>query len=228
MFLSNELRLRLLAVAITVLMCAGLWLVGTSATAAKQTPATTCATCPQIQHVVIIVKENHSFDNIFGQFPGANGTNVAQEGTNSVLMGILLMSSLPTCLHSSSAALEGVNGGKMNDFYKLNGSNENGQDVSDSEYEGWQIPDYYQYASQYALADHFFSTVMGPSFPNHLALIQGNADHVIGNPHGPEGFNTWGCSAAHPSMWTPITTVRPRRSIRALVPRMPSQPPQPP
>jgi phospholipase C len=26
-----------------------------------------------IQHVVIIVKENHTFDNYFGTFPGANG-----------------------------------------------------------------------------------------------------------------------------------------------------------
>src|SRR5690349_4645514 len=26
-----------------------------------------------IRHVVIIVKENHTFDNYFGQFPGADG-----------------------------------------------------------------------------------------------------------------------------------------------------------
>src|SRR5579864_5074539 len=26
-----------------------------------------------IEHIVIIVKENHSFDNYFGSFPGANG-----------------------------------------------------------------------------------------------------------------------------------------------------------
>src|SRR6266852_3589394 len=26
-----------------------------------------------IQHVVIIVKENHAFDNYFGRFPGADG-----------------------------------------------------------------------------------------------------------------------------------------------------------
>ena len=26
-----------------------------------------------IEHVVIIVKENHSFDNYFGSFPGVNG-----------------------------------------------------------------------------------------------------------------------------------------------------------
>ena len=26
-----------------------------------------------IEHVVIIVKENHTFDNYFGTYPGANG-----------------------------------------------------------------------------------------------------------------------------------------------------------
>ncbi len=27
-----------------------------------------------VEHVVIIVKENHSFDNYFGSFPGVNGS----------------------------------------------------------------------------------------------------------------------------------------------------------
>ena len=26
-----------------------------------------------VEHVIIIFKENHSFDNYFGRFPGANG-----------------------------------------------------------------------------------------------------------------------------------------------------------
>lgn len=31
-----------------------------------------------IQHVVLIIKENHSFDNSFGSFPGVNGPNFRQ------------------------------------------------------------------------------------------------------------------------------------------------------
>ena len=37
----------------------------------------TAATIP-IKHVVVIVKENHTFDNYFGSFPGAAGTSVCQ------------------------------------------------------------------------------------------------------------------------------------------------------
>jgi phospholipase C len=32
----------------------------------------------QLRHIVIIVKENHTFDNYFGTFPGANGAALAQ------------------------------------------------------------------------------------------------------------------------------------------------------
>ncbi len=31
-----------------------------------------------IEHVVIVVKGNHTFDNYFGTFPGANGVVLAQ------------------------------------------------------------------------------------------------------------------------------------------------------
>ncbi len=31
-----------------------------------------------IKHVVVIVKENHTFDNYFGSFPGAEGTSTCQ------------------------------------------------------------------------------------------------------------------------------------------------------
>src|SRR5262249_11870875 len=31
-----------------------------------------------IEHVVIIVKENHTFDNYFGTFPGANGVEIGE------------------------------------------------------------------------------------------------------------------------------------------------------
>src|SRR6202165_3305140 len=35
-----------------------------------------------IQHVVIIVKENHAFDNYFGRFPGADGDPNLQTATD--------------------------------------------------------------------------------------------------------------------------------------------------
>ena len=36
------------------------------------------ATSP-IKHVVIVVKENHGYDNYFGAFPGGNGATMSRE-----------------------------------------------------------------------------------------------------------------------------------------------------
>jgi len=44
-----------------------------------------------------------------------------------------------------------------------------------------QIPYYWDYASQYVLMDNYFSSVQGPSLPNHLYLIAGQAGGIVTN-----------------------------------------------
>src|SRR5215831_18514970 len=39
----------------------------------------------QIEHIVFIIKENHSFDNYFGTFPGANGATSGTISTGQVI-----------------------------------------------------------------------------------------------------------------------------------------------
>jgi phospholipase C len=51
-----------------------------------------------IQHVIFLVKENRTFDNYFGRFPGANG---ATTGTTSDGRTVPL-GPLPTALHRTS------------------------------------------------------------------------------------------------------------------------------
>ena len=159
--------------------------------------------CNTIQHVFVIVKENHTFDNLFGQFPNADGTRYAHVGSN-----VVLMPQTPDALsrdigHDSNYATRAVAGGQMNGFHLIPGAHQHGVDVADSQYTQSQIPLYWQYAQHFGLADHFFSTILGPSFPNHLVLIQGNADSVINNPtNGGSNASTsgaataiWGCDA---------------------------------
>src|SRR6516165_9334536 len=59
-----------------------------------------------IQHVVIIMLENHTFDNYFGTFPGAYGVTLPQAPNP-----------MPRDYnHGSEAALAGIDGGKMDHF----------------------------------------------------------------------------------------------------------------
>src|SRR5919199_4803221 len=42
------------------------------------TPATVAQARAKIKHVVFVLLENHSFDNVFGRFPGADGATTAK------------------------------------------------------------------------------------------------------------------------------------------------------
>ncbi len=44
------------------------------------------------------------------------------------------------------------------------------------------IPDLWSYAQHFTLDDHFFSTIAGPSFPNHLTLLAGTSANVVDDP----------------------------------------------
>src|SRR5206468_3995265 len=121
-----------------------------------------------ITHIVIIDRENHSFDNLFGTFPGADGATTARTSTGKVVKLIRTPDhTLLDISHSGGAASFAVNGGKMNQFNLLPGAIQNGKDYANSQYRESDIPSYWAYAKTFALDDHFFSTIMGPSFPNH-------------------------------------------------------------
>ena len=55
---------------------------GAAATIRPEVPtfdASQLKTKTPIKHVVILMQENHSFDNMFGLFPGADGVSVGME-----------------------------------------------------------------------------------------------------------------------------------------------------
>jgi phospholipase C len=107
-----------------------------------------------IEHVVIIVKENHTFDNYFGAFPGADGAvlDVAQNPPPDD----------PLHRHETWMARDG-------------------DTVHRVQYGQADIPGYWTLARDFTLCDNYFSEVAGPSTPNHLMLICADAP-VINNP----------------------------------------------
>jgi phospholipase C len=106
------------------------------------------------QHVVIIVKENHTFDNYFGTFPGANGVNLAHAANPPATD--------PPHDHASW----------------MKRASDAAHHV---QYLEADIPSYFSYARQFTLCDNYFSEVAGPSTPNHLMLICADAP-LINNP----------------------------------------------
>jgi phospholipase C len=150
-----------------------------------------------IKHVVIIVQENRSFDNLFAGFPGADtalsgpmhtGARVRLHGTT--LQGLDIY-------HNWVNAMTSWNSGKMNGF-DLD-SLTNGKPAGTYPYAYVNrdlVAPYWTMASQYVLADHMFPTMFGPSFTAHLDLIAGTTDLSPSEAEA-DGPNAqpWGCDA---------------------------------
>ena len=165
-----------------------------------------------LKHIIIIVKENRSFDHYFGQFPGVTGgpiTSYACFGTQG------------GCSHSRLAVIPGnpnvgdadcghyygnsnsdYNDGAMNKFNQncggstdwakqygqlcQGGTNIGKYCTTNANCPGSScantIPTYWSYATQYGLADHMFASAMGPSYPNHLYIIAATSNEAQDNP----------------------------------------------
>ena len=146
-----------------------------------------------IQHIVFIVKENRTFDSYFGLFPGANGATSGQISTGqTVPLGVTPDITPYDLGHSWMAAHTAINGGKMNQFDLVKNGNVNGYMLPYTQMNQSGIPNYWAYAQKFVLADNMFSSLAGPSFPNHLYSVAAQSGGAINNPQN----GTWGCDAA--------------------------------
>jgi len=151
-----------------------------------------------IKHIIFIVKENRSFDNYFGLFPGANGATTGTISTGQTIPLIHASEIIPRDLcHYYSCFVQDIDGGLM-DKFDLNGGNVIGDYVAYTQFYPADIPNYWKYAQTFVLADNMYSALTGPSFPNHLYTVAAQSGGAIGLPyaHSAKTPTTWGCDAA--------------------------------
>ena len=182
-----------------------------------------------INHFIYIIQENHSFDNYFGTYPGANGipphTKLADHpnGQRTYKPFHFVGNAIPQDLpHTWQAAHTAWNHGAMDGFLwaewpaalqyywgakpvptvkpgKIQGMptpTPAGTPKSHappgpppsyvlntlSYMDYTQIPNYWEYARTYTLCDYFFSSLMGPSQPNHLYTVAAQSGGLVYNP----------------------------------------------
>ena len=180
----------------------------------------------KIEHVVIVMQENRSFDSYFGTYPGANGIPMA----NGVPTVCLPSSpALETCSapfhdandvdiggpHSYDAAVADINNGAMDGFVLSARSGGGarcqdpfeptcgaGQDVM-GYHDGNEIPNYWAYAQNFVLQDEMFESVKSWSLPSHLYLV-----------------SEWSATCSVPNDASTCRAIRPiRRGLRAQQPK---------
>jgi phospholipase C len=130
-----------------------------------------------IEHTVIILQENHTFDNYFGTFPGADGatSGLTSTGLRVPLTPLPDMDNASLC-NAWDCALQAMDGGKMDSFDLIDGGLSAYTQASSQE-----IPNYWEYAQHFVLADRYFTSVHGPSLPNHLFTVAAQSGGTIDN-----------------------------------------------
>ena len=142
-----------------------------------------------IKHVVVVVKENHTFDNYFGSFPNADGISQIQLSSGTITPPHAPGSTPRDLCHSHDCALADYAG----NWETVSGATQNGDNLAFAQYAESDIPNYWQYARKYTLADRFFANVLGPSFPGHTFVLAAQAGWAEGNPNTQILHPYWGC-----------------------------------
>jgi len=138
------------------------------------TSSTPVATQSPIQHLIVIQMQNHSFDNLFGTFPGANGIDPSESSYsqtdsngNIVTPYQLTTSSTSDLPHSHQNYLNVWDHGAMDKYAFYNGSLSMG--YYDNNMAG--IDKLWSWAQGYALADNYFNSVMSDAPADSLYMV---------------------------------------------------------
>jgi phospholipase C len=135
----------------------------------------------KIQNIVIVLQENHTFDNYFGTYPGADGTSSKSyclpetPGSSRCISPFHDSSLTPVDMnHNWQSAHKDYESGKMDGFVYSEGDKE-----TMGFYDGHDLARYWKAASSYVLCDRYFTSVMSESAPNHLYLVAGTAGGLL-------------------------------------------------
>ena len=166
-------------------------LLGLQGVVAVSAAAQPTGTATPVKHVVNIMLENHSFDNILGLYPTMNltkpGALVASiQRPNDALSapaGVSL-SQVPNGTYSTLNPNEGVysadwDNGKMDGFQANSGS------VAMTYFSSSQLAIEWDWAEEYALADMYFASCLCMTNPNRLYSLAGYGAGLSGDSGPP-------------------------------------------
>ena len=147
----------------------------------------------KFQHVVVIVEENRTVDNMFNGFPGADTVRTGdRDGKTVRLIPVPLQPGFMGLDHSHKGFVADYDDGKMDGFDHAFSSPSEG--TAYAYVRPSNVATYWTYAKRFTLADEVFQAEMAPSLPAHLALVAAQDGHPFaiagngnGNGNGPPG-----------------------------------------
>lgn len=158
-------------------------------------PTSACAKVTDIDHVVIVIQENRSFDHYFGSYRGVHGFSDQSAAfqqpypgnTTNAPTGVLLPYHLDAtktnaaCTHDIThdwvPQHQGWDNGAMDGFVTSRlPINANDALLTMGYYTRADLPYYYAAADAFTLCDNYFCSVIGPTDPNRLYTMAASID----------------------------------------------------
>jgi len=137
-------------------------------------------TMPGIEHIVVLMMENHSFDNILGMLGRGDGFTLGANGlptaTNPYANGSIQHAfRMPTTCQNSTVTQEWKSSHVQYDNGKMDGFVITSQAESMGYWTGADLPFTYSLADAFPIGDRWFCSVLGQTFPNRRYLIAGTS-----------------------------------------------------
>jgi phospholipase C len=167
-----------------------------------------------IQHVIVMVQENHSFDSVLGQWCFQTGRCDGDDVTQPIHLknGMTLPLKpapdiVPNSSHNVFSQTVAIDGGKMDGWNKAQLCTASRDYPCLTYAPQSQIPNLLSAASTYAISDHTFTLKNSPSFGGHLAVGAATLDGFTGDiplvASGTTGNHLgYGCDAGKVADWT--------------------------
>jgi phospholipase C len=192
---------------------AGLATVLVLAAVASARIATAGDASAPIEHVVVILQENHTFDNVLSPLciHDHRECDAASSGKNEKGETIPLSRASDFVVnvnHDQKSQLAAMDKGNMDGWERVGGCK---RDQCYTQYEPSQIPSLAALARAGAISDAFFSRDIVPSWGGHLDFFAQTLDGFVGdNPTHASGApperHGWGCDSNLDGVWVdPVT-----------------------
>lgn len=150
--------------------------------AAAADPAAPAPRTP-IEHAVFVMGKSHSFDNLFGTYPGADGipagacvpTDPAKPAADCVKPQWVGDRTVPELGQSQAIFDVQHRDGKMDGFIRAQAGAGSDAKLAMGYYDERDVPFSWNVADAYVLFDRFYSSARGGSVMNHMFWVSGTA-----------------------------------------------------
>jgi phospholipase C len=119
-----------------------------------------------LRHLVLLMRENRSFDHYFGHYPGADGLPPGAPVTPAAL------DCVPDPPHTTAA------------LGSLAADGDSTNPAARTVFSQQDVPLAWALARRFTLCDRYFASVLGPTFVNRLFSVAASAGGFHDNPHG--------------------------------------------